>query len=182
VVPCRDPAKVTVAPNSPSARAKHSTVPDTSAGPSTGRVTRRSTYPGLAPRARAASSNRLSRLLSAPSTVITMKGRATNACARITATVENAMWMPTASSCRPTRPIRPKVKSRAIPPTTGGSTSGSSVSERRTDRPGNLVRAKTSAKGTPSSRQMRVATVAVSSDRRSAVSADSLVTSDQKWV
>src|SRR4051794_9008801 len=43
-----------------------------------------------------------------------------------------------------------------MPPTTGGSTSGSSISERTTRWPGNDVRASTSAIGTPRSRQSAV--------------------------
>src|SRR5690606_39029067 len=46
VRPWRLPAKVTVAPNSPSARAKHSAVPVATAGAAWGRVTRRKTVHG----------------------------------------------------------------------------------------------------------------------------------------
>ena len=48
-----------------------------------------------------------------------------------------------------------------MPPTTGGSTSGSSTSARRIDWPGNRPRARTSAIGTPSSTHTTVLALAV---------------------
>ncbi len=48
-----------------------------------------------------------------------------------------------------------------MPPTTGGSTSGSSTSERSTPWPGNVVRASTIAIGIPNSTQSRVLTADV---------------------
>ena len=56
VTPCRLPAKVRVAPNSPSARANASTAPDSTPGATSGRVTRKSTRPGRAPRVAATAS------------------------------------------------------------------------------------------------------------------------------
>src|SRR5690606_14803665 len=84
VRPCRLPANVTVAPNSPNARAQVSSRPDTRDGAIIGSVTRRSTVHLPAPSVAAAPSWRPSRLRSAPSTVITRKGIATKVVARIT--------------------------------------------------------------------------------------------------
>src|ERR1700674_5067108 len=53
VTPGKLPAKVIVAPNSPSARAQHSTAPANSDGPMRGSVTRVNTLHRLAPSARA---------------------------------------------------------------------------------------------------------------------------------
>ena len=64
----------------------------------------------------------------------------------------------------------PKTSSSATPPTTGGSTSGTVTRARTSRRPGNSTRASTQASGTPSSRHSAVARVAVCSDSRSAVS------------
>ena len=59
-----------------------------------------------------------------------------------------------------------------MPPTTGGSTSGSSTSERTSPWPRKLVRASTSAIGTPSSTHRTVPTSDVRRLSDSAVSAD----------
>ena len=56
VRPGKLPANVIVAPNSPSARAQHSTPPATSEGATSGSVTRRNTVEPDAPRVAAASS------------------------------------------------------------------------------------------------------------------------------
>ena len=57
-----------------------------------------------------------------------------------------------------------------MPPTTGGSTIGSSVSARTTPRPGYATRACTHASGTPSTTAIAVAASDVSIDSRSATS------------
>ena len=56
-----------------------------------------------------------------------------------------------------------------MPPTTGGSTSGTITRARARPRPGSRVRASSQASGTPSSMLTPVAAVAHSSDSRSAV-------------
>src|SRR5690606_16601097 len=107
----------------------------------------------------------------APSTLITRNGIATNASAMITAAVVNGSVIPKpASSHCPTSPRRPSTSSSATPPTTGGSTSGTVTSARTSRRPGNSTRASSQASGTPNSRQKAVATVADTSDSRSASS------------
>lgn len=96
---------------------------------------------------------------------------ATNASASTTPAVVNGSVTPNVSSSHdPISPRRPKTSSSATPPTTGGSTSGTVTSARTSRRPGNSTRAKSQARGTPSATQSSVATVAVSSDSRSAVS------------
>src|SRR6185369_984402 len=50
VIPGKLPAKVMVAPNSPRARAQHSTAPAATPGATSGSVTRRKVYHRLAPR------------------------------------------------------------------------------------------------------------------------------------
>ena len=69
--------------------------------------------------------------------------------------------------------MRPSRKSSASPPTTGGSTSGSSTTERSTGRPGRSPRASTTASGPPRTMHRVVEIAAVSSDSRSASSAES---------
>jgi hypothetical protein len=117
----------------------------------------------------AASSNRASAARSAPSTLITRNGMATNVSAMTTAVVVNGMLTPRCSySGRPRMPCRPITRNSATPPTTGGSTSGTVTSARSTDRPRMRERASTQAIGTPSRSETTVATVAENSDRRSA--------------
>ena len=70
--------------------------------------------------------------------------------------------------------------SSAIPPTTGGSTRGSSTRARRTDWPGNRPRASTSAIGTPSTTHTAVLAVAVFKLKTSAAREDSEVISGMK--
>src|SRR3954454_18379554 len=169
VVPGKLPAKVIVAPNSPSARAQHRTAPAATPGATSGRVTRRNVVQRSAPRVAAASSKRASAARSAPSTLMTRNGIATNVSAITTAVVVNGIVTPKAwSSQRPTIPCLPSTRNSATPPTTGGSTSGTVTSARSTDRPRTRERASTQASGTPSTRDTSVASVAESSDNRSA--------------
>lgn len=96
---------------------------------------------------------------------------ATNVCASTTAVVLNGTVIPNVSSSQaPTSPRRPKTSSSATPPTTGGSTSGTVTRARTNRRPGNGTRASSQARGTPRTRQSRVARVAVCTDSRNAVS------------
>src|SRR3954464_8831356 len=88
------PAKVIVAPNSPSARAQHSTAPAATPGATIGSVTRRNVVQRSAPRVAAASSNRASAARSAPSTLTTRNGIATNVSATTTAAVVNGRVNP----------------------------------------------------------------------------------------
>src|SRR5438874_7361085 len=101
---------------------------------------------------------------------MTRNGMATNASATTTPVVVNGKLTPNVSySQAPSSPRRPKTSSSAIPPTTGGSTSGTVTSARTSRRPGKSTRARSHASGTPTSRHARVASVAVCSDSRSAV-------------
>ena len=177
VVPGKFPANVIVAPNSPRARAQHSTAPAKTEGAISGSVTRRNTSHRPAPRVRAASSYRRSIDRSPASTVRTRKGIATNVAARIAPKVVNGTRIPIASSAGPKRPRRPNAKRSATPPTTGGRIIGRVVSARATSRPGNGTRAYTHASGTPSTRARAVAASETTNESRSAVSASVVVRS-----
>src|SRR2546421_3693918 len=171
VRPGKLPAKVIVAPNSPSARAQQSTAPATSEGRTSGSVTRQNTVERLAPSVRAASSKRVSIERSPASTVITRNGMATKVSAMMAPAVVKGRWIPKAvASQPPTRPLRPKASSKATPPTTGGSTMGSTVNARKTERPGKASRANVQASGTPSTSAIAVAETDASNDRRNAAS------------
>src|SRR5262245_32610761 len=175
VLPGKLPANVIVAPNSPSARAQHSTVPATTPGAMAGSVTRRNVSQRDAPSVAAASSNRGSALRKAPSTEITRNGIATNASATTTPVVVNGSETPNHESRYwPRIPRRPRTSSNATPPTTGGSTSGTVTNARNTPRPGRSLRASSHASGTPSTRQTTVARLAQTSDRSSACPTSSL--------
>ena len=117
VRPGKLPANVIVAPNSPSARAQQSTAPAASDGPISGTVTRRKTVIRLAPSVAAASSKPRSADRSAPSTVTTRNGMATNVSAMTTAAGVNGRVMPNHwSRYCPTNPLRPNASSSATPP------------------------------------------------------------------
>src|SRR6478609_5039434 len=169
VVPGKLPAKVIVAPNSPRARAQQSTAPAPIPGATSGRVTRRNVVQRAAPSVAATSSNRASAARSAPSTLTTRNGIATNVSATTTAGVVKGRLQPVASySGRPSKPCRPSTRKRATPPTTGGSTSGTVTRARSSERPRISDRASTHASGTPRSAETAVAEVAQISESRSA--------------
>ena len=119
------PASMSVAPNSPMARAKASTVPATRPGAASGTSTRRKTVHSLAPRVRAASSSVGFTCSNAPSVVRYMSGNATTVAAMTVAGHENTMLMPRCSSACPMGLRLPKRSSRKKPTTVGGSTRGS---------------------------------------------------------
>src|SRR3954465_9893885 len=112
---------------------------------------------------------------------MTRNGNDTNVCASTTAVVVNAIWMPAALRYCPMSPSRPNAYSSAMPPTTGGSTSGSRISGRAVRTSRASLRANTSAIGTPSSRQSAVLAAAVLRLSASAVVDDSLEINDQKF-
>src|ERR1700723_1700813 len=119
VRPGKLPAKVMVAPNSPSARAQHSTAPAPSDGATSGTVTRRNTVIRRAPRVAAASSKPWSEERSAPSTVMIRNGMATKVSAITTAADVNGIVSPNQElRYRPRNPVGPKASSRATPPAT----------------------------------------------------------------
>ena len=94
VTPAKEPAKVIVAPNSPSAREKAKAVEDTSAGIIRGRVTDHSVREGDAPSALATRSSLKPRVRNAPSSDETKKGSDTKVCAMMTASVVKAILIP----------------------------------------------------------------------------------------
>ena len=165
VTPGRLPARVMVAPNSPRARAKASTAPAPIAGPTIGSVTREKVNHRVAPSVAAASSTRRSAPSSAPSTAMTRNGRATNVWATTTAALVKGRLNPVSCAMgAPRRPERPKSSSKARPPTTGGSTSGTRTSTRTTRyrRCPGISASETShhASGTPMTRHTSVAATA----------------------
>ena len=147
VRPCRLPAKVMVAPNSPSARAQARTRPAMSEGSASGRRTRTSRVHGEAPRVLAASSCRGSTARRPASEATTRKGSATKVWASTTAAAVNGSCT---SRGAVTRPARPKASSSASPPTTGGSTMGRVTRRRAAARRGPAPPASHAARGSPS--------------------------------
>src|SRR5699024_6837310 len=172
VVPCSEPAKVMVAPNSPSALAKVNTTPESSPGHNNGSVM------VVKVRHRDAPSDCAIRSYPDPaearcdSNVVTIKGNDTNVWASTTAVELKAISIPIADRCSPIKPRRPNTSVSKIPATTGGMTNGTRTITRTKFRPRKSVRANTRANGTPSTIQMSVAVKAVRSDNHSASSAD----------
>ena len=118
------PASMRVAPNSPRARAKASTVPAITPGAARGKSTRRRTPHSLAPSVRAACSSVGLTCSNAPRVVRYMSGKAMTVAAMTVAGQEKAMLMPSRSSAWPIQLRRPKMRSRKKPTTVGGRTSG----------------------------------------------------------
>src|SRR3954447_6181430 len=112
---------------------------------------------------------------------MTRNGSDTNVCASTTAVVVNAIWMPAAYRYSPIRPRRPNAYSKAMPPTTGGSTKGSRMSGRNVRTSAEWLRAKTSAIGTPNSRHIVVLAAAVFRLSTDAATDEGLLISDQKF-
>ena len=171
VSPGMAPAKVTVAPNSPKARANPSSPAATRPGAARGRVTRANTARGGAPSTAAASSSPRS----TPS-IASRKGRTTSGRAMmVAASAAPVQWKaretPKASwSARPIGPLTPKRLSRINPVTTGGRTSGMLTAASMIQRPGNRPRARTSASARPTGRQTARDAVATLRDSQSASS------------
>ncbi len=110
---------------------------------------------------------------------MTRNGNDTNVCASTTAVVVKAIWIPAAFKYCPIRPSRPYAYSSAIPPTTGGNTSGSRINGRIIRTALASLRASTRAIGTPRTRHRAVLAAAV---RRLSSNADNdaaLVINDQ---
>ena len=94
---------------------------------------------------------------------------ATNVAATTAPEVWNGRTMPRSlSSQGPSRPRRPKPRSRATPPTVGGSTIGRRTSERTSALPGKWTRARSQASGTPRTRDSPSAQKDTRSDSRRA--------------
>ena len=112
---------------------------------------------------------------------MTRNGSDTNVCASTTAVVVNAMRIPAASRDCPMSPSLPNAYNSAMPPTTGGSTSGSKINGRVSRTALTLLRASTSAIGTPSNTHSAVLAAAVLRLSTSAVVELGLLTRDQKF-
>ena len=119
------PASMSVAPNSPSARANASTVPAITPGPARGKSTLRKTLHSPAPSVRAAARRLGFTCSNAPNVVRYMSGNATTVAAMTVAGQENATVMPMCCSACPIQLLRPNIRSRKNPTTVGGRTSGS---------------------------------------------------------
>ena len=106
-------ATITVAPNSPSARANASTAPERMPGKAKGRVTRVKVRQGSAPRVRAADSRPGSTASTESRTERTRNGRPTTAPARaMPSQVKTISNRKRSKSSPPTKPLRPKITSR----------------------------------------------------------------------
>ena len=138
--PARLPAKVIVAPNSPSARAQQSTAPATSDGPDQRAASPAgTTVSRRAPSVAAASSYPRSRTAEGALHGHHQERHRHEGLGDDDApAVVNGRVMPNHwSRYCPTRPCRPSASSSATPPTTGGSTSGSVTRARSSRRPRN---------------------------------------------
>src|SRR5260221_5593132 len=99
------PAMKITEPYSPSAREKARALPVISAGSRAGKMTRRKTSSGPAPRVSAARSRSWSRSAITGSRVRTTKGRPMKLSATMTPSGVKATWMPSGSSSRPSQPL-----------------------------------------------------------------------------
>ena len=116
---------VIVAPNSPSERAKASTVPTIMPGSVNGNVIVKNTRQRPAPRVRAACSSLMSTPSSARRMARTISGKDITAAASTAPRQLNAKLRPNQSySQLPIKPRRPIAISKRYPTTTGGNTSG----------------------------------------------------------
>ncbi len=153
VRPGKLPANVIVAPNSPSARAQHSTAPAAMPGATSGSVTRRNVGP---PAGAERGGGLLVAGVGAAQRALDRDHQERHRDERLGehhAGGGERQRDPERArrASAPTRPRRPKTSSSATPPTTGGSTSGTVTSARTSRRPGNSTRASSQASGTPSS-------------------------------
>src|SRR5579875_96162 len=124
VFPGMLPASISVAPNSPRARANAKIVPARIPGQASGSDTRRNTRHSDAPKVRAACRSVRSSCSSAARTLKYISGNETTAAAITVAGHEKTTLAPKCSSKRPIGPCRPKSNSKINPTTVGGSTSG----------------------------------------------------------
>src|SRR4051812_25246571 len=135
VTPSSEPAKSSVAPNSPRARPQARASPEASPGRAFGTATVAKTRNGPAPRVRAASSRRGSRAAKVAIAWRRKKGAETKTRATTTPAVWKTSSSPVPSTAPPRMPCGPSAASRAIPATAGGITSGSSIAVRTSERP-----------------------------------------------
>jgi len=163
------PAKVIVAPNSPSALAQDRASPAITEGRIRGKVILKNIFEGEAPSVSATFSESSFIERKADSTATTKKGIETKTAARIDPVVLNGRVIPNQLlSHLPKKPCLPKAKSKAVPPTTGGRTIGRSTIARRSLINGNFALAKNHAIGVPNASTIRVAEKLTISDRKKA--------------
>src|SRR6202522_4350639 len=118
------PAIISVAPNSPSARANERIVPARIPGHASGSAISRNTRLSDAPSVRAACIRCGSTCSSAARAVKYISGNATTVAAMTVAGHEKTIVAPNANRNLPIGPLRPKSRRRKKPTTVGGSTRG----------------------------------------------------------
>src|ERR1700733_9316818 len=192
VLPGMSPASISVAPNSPSARANERIVPASTPGHASGKATawntRHSDAPNVladsknresadsteatawntrhsdAPNVLAASKNRESTCSSAARAERYISGNATTAAAITVAGQENTTVVPNRSRSFPRGPFRPNSSKRKNPTTVGGSTSGSRQIPSTSAETKPVRRCRHTAVARPATNVTAVATTLVSSD------------------
>src|SRR5215471_19251229 len=176
--------KVIVAPNSPIALAKPSTMPASTPGKARGSVTVKNTRTGAAPSVSAACSSFWSTASIDRRIGRTRSGNAITPQASAAPVQRNAKTIPRCSASQPPiRPRRPKVSRSRYPVTTGGSTSGKWISASRSDLPQKFRRASSQANAMPSGVAKSVATAATRSESRIAVHSVGIISiTSRRWV
>jgi hypothetical protein len=160
VSPGIDDTKIAVAPNSPSALAKPSTVPAMMPGRISGRVMVANTRRRVAPSVAAAASSRRSMPSSANRIGLTINGKAMTPAAIAAPVQRNSTDTPTLASACPAHPLRPNASNSRYPVTTGGITSGRLTSASMIGLPGKRRRASRNASPNATGIVHRVATPA----------------------
>ena len=156
-------------PNAVAQKRKTTLAAERMAGRSAGRVTVRSTWRGVAPRAAAACSRRGSRPSHQGPTV-----RTTTDTLKKTSAARIAVGVPSSPS-PPSGPDDASSVRKATPTTTVGSTNGTVTSPRSSDRPGRSTRWSRCAIGSPSTSVASVASVEVHTVNHAAPSTRGLV-------
>ncbi len=127
VRPGKLPAKMMVAPNSPSALAQVITLPLKIEDHEIGRVIKRKVSQRLAPSRAEACFNSESTVEKPIVAAFIYKEEATKVCAIITAIIVKGMEISNEEKKSPNNPLRPKAIKSAIPATEGGKTVGRSM-------------------------------------------------------
>ena len=130
------PAKMIVAPNSPTPRAKASTQPASRPPAASGSTMRQNVRAGTAPSVRAASVSVGSTRSNAADRLAQVERRGHERDRQHDRPLVNGSTTPTRASASPNSPPAPKAASSAMPATAGGSTSGSSQSVTTQRAPG----------------------------------------------
>src|SRR6202167_559670 len=166
VLPGMSPASISVAPNSPSARANERIVPASTPGHASGKATAWNTRHSDAPNVLAASKNRESTCSSAARAERYISGNATTAAAITVAGQEKTTVAPNRIRSFPRGPFRPNSSKRKNPTTVGGSTSGSRQIPSTSAETKPVRRCRHTAVAIPATNVTTVATTLVSSDIR----------------